>query len=102
MTSVHLKKFNMKQVKIFFLLCLFGLNAGAQISWSEVAPGVWKGITGKPENYDLMKAAGAQPRLDALGKMVMALLKAVVMSEPAVEFVGCISSPHTPVAGFKY
>ena len=77
MTSVHLKKFNMKQVKIFFLLCLFGLNAGAQISWSEVAPGVWKGITGKPENYDLMKAAGAQPRLDALGKMVKSVFPLV-------------------------
>ncbi|MGJ7032157.1 TIM-barrel domain-containing protein [Niabella hirudinis] len=31
------------------------------ISWSAVAPGVWKGVVGKPEAYDLLKAAGATP-----------------------------------------
>jgi alpha-glucosidase (family GH31 glycosyl hydrolase) len=74
----------MKQVKIFFLFFLIVLQAGAQISWTEVAPGVWKGIAGKPENYDLLKASGAQPRLDGLGKMVKSafpLVQAEIITE---------------------
>ncbi len=39
------------------------------ISWSEVSPGIWKGIVGVPEDYDLLKAAGAQPNNPALAGM---------------------------------
>ncbi|MBZ4190616.1 TIM-barrel domain-containing protein [Niabella beijingensis] len=45
-----------------FLLVATGNGIAAQnITWSTVAPGVWKGIVGKPEAYDLLKAADARP-----------------------------------------
>ncbi|MEO5594335.1 MAG: TIM-barrel domain-containing protein [Chitinophagaceae bacterium] len=40
-----------------------------QLSWTEVAPGVWKGIVGTPENYDLIKAAGVVPNTAAIAKI---------------------------------
>src|SRR3954470_23394554 len=43
-----------------------------QLSWSEVAPGVWKGVVGKPETFDLLKAAGAVPNQEGLGRMTRA------------------------------
>jgi alpha-D-xyloside xylohydrolase len=39
------------------------------MTWTEVAPGVWKGIAGTPESYDLLKASGAVTNKDALTKM---------------------------------
>jgi hypothetical protein len=52
---------------------LFVSNGNAQnINWTEVAPGVWKGIVGKPETYDLLKASGAVPNKTALAKMTKA------------------------------
>ena len=60
----------MMQIRLFILFFLFGLQAGAQqISWSEVAPGVWKGIAGLPENYNLLTASGALPRTEGLKKL---------------------------------
>ncbi|MFS8617425.1 MAG: glycoside hydrolase family 31 protein [Solitalea sp.] len=37
--------------------------------WTEVQPGVWRARVGRPEAYDLLKAAGAAPKDDALEKM---------------------------------
>jgi len=61
---------------VFLKTCLvsifafYVLNVNAQqISWSEVYPGIWKAIVGKPESYDLLKASGAQPNVDALNKI---------------------------------
>ncbi|WP_316767752.1 TIM-barrel domain-containing protein [Pedobacter frigiditerrae] len=63
----------MKAVRILtciVLLLLQFFSARSQnISWTEIAPGVWKGIIGTPETYDLLKAAGATPNLDALTKL---------------------------------
>ncbi|SFG81619.1 glycoside hydrolase family 31 protein [Pedobacter insulae] len=63
----------MKVVRILvcIMLLLFPfLSAHSQnISWYEVAPGVWKGLVGTPETYDLLKAAGAIPNLDGLAKL---------------------------------
>lgn len=36
------------------------------LTWTEVAPGVWKGSVGQPEDLSLLGAAGAQPALAAL------------------------------------
>jgi alpha-D-xyloside xylohydrolase len=36
------------------------LNA-QQLAWTEVEPGIWKAVAGKPEAFDLLKAAGAIP-----------------------------------------
>lgn len=52
------------------LLLLHFLKANSQeISWSEVMPGVWKGVVGTPEAYDLLKAAGTLPNIEALTKL---------------------------------
>jgi len=39
------------------------------ITWTEVEPGVWKGVTGKPDDFDLIKAAGIKPMHNALQQM---------------------------------
>ena len=45
-------------------------NANAQtIKWAEVEPGIWKASIGKPEAYDLLKAAGAVPYHAGLAEM---------------------------------
>lgn len=63
-----MKKF--KETVVFFLLVVVSFSLHAQqISWNEVAPGVWKGVAGKPEAYDLIKAAGSVPNKVALSKM---------------------------------
>ncbi|MEP6747190.1 MAG: TIM-barrel domain-containing protein [Bacteroidota bacterium] len=61
--------------RILFLICTFFLATfsfeclAQQISWTEVAPGVWKGIAGKPDAYDLLKASGALPNTAAIEKI---------------------------------
>lgn len=63
-------KTHLHKVFLSLLLC-FSLSVfGQQIDWAEVAPGVWKGIIGKPEAYNLLTAAGSSPNKDALSKMV--------------------------------
>jgi hypothetical protein len=53
---------NMKFKILFLVFVVLSQTATAQnINWTEVAPGVWKGIVGKPETYDLLKASGAVP-----------------------------------------
>ena len=43
-----------------------------QLSWTEVASGVWKGTVGKPEAYDLIRAAGVVPDTAAIAKIARA------------------------------
>src|SRR5687768_15701397 len=45
------------------------LTSNSSPSWTELAPGIWKTIIGKPEDYDLLKAAGAKPNKEALVKL---------------------------------
>lgn len=60
----------MRKKIIFIAVYLLVISANAQkISWTEVAPGVWKGIVGKPEAYDLLQASGSKPNAEALGKI---------------------------------
>src|SRR5215217_5792207 len=68
------RKCKSSMLKAFYILqfTLFILHSHAQISWSEVAPGVWKGVAGKPESYDLLKASGSKPNVTALGKITKA------------------------------
>ncbi len=54
------------------LLCVLALilaslitNAQTQV-WTEVAPGVWKCIVGRPEKLDLFNTAGIKPDINAL------------------------------------
>ncbi|MES2371072.1 MAG: TIM-barrel domain-containing protein [Bacteroidota bacterium] len=60
-----------KKSLLFIAISLFAITVTAQkISWSEVAPGVWKGVVGKPEAYDLLHASGSKPNREALAKIV--------------------------------
>ncbi len=55
-------------VLLLLLLLSFGTNA-QQINWQEIEPGIWKGMVGIPEAYDLLKASGVKPNHDALAKL---------------------------------
>lgn len=63
----------MKKLRYYLLFCLclsFTVSLHAQsISWTEVEPGIWKGVIGKPEEFDLLKASGAQPYHAGLQQM---------------------------------
>jgi len=53
-------------------LLIFGqvaITFAQNFSWSEVEPGVWKGVVGKPEAYDLLKASGVVPNKEALSRI---------------------------------
>ncbi|MDE6371759.1 MAG: DUF5110 domain-containing protein [Duncaniella sp.] len=50
-----------------FALLFSGLNA--EIIWTEVVPGVWKGTVGTPEDYTLLTAAGREPALDGFTRL---------------------------------
>jgi alpha-glucosidase (family GH31 glycosyl hydrolase) len=61
---------NSKRIPLLFIFLVLSVISNAQnISWKEIFPGVWKGVVGQPENYDLLKASGAQPNADALSKI---------------------------------
>ncbi|MRX47023.1 glycoside hydrolase family 31 protein [Pedobacter puniceum] len=61
----------MKKISLLAIcLCFIVIQAFPQaIQWTEVYPGVWKGVAGKPENFDLLKASGAKPNATALAKV---------------------------------
>ena len=49
---------------VFFLgqtLALRAQSPAQSIRWTEVEPGVWKAVIGRPETYNLLTASGAQP-----------------------------------------
>ena len=63
----------MKKISLFFFFTVAVFIVHAQeIIWKEVASGVWKGVVGKPEDYDLIKASGASPNVAALEKITKA------------------------------
>ncbi len=53
---------------IVFLSWACSINA-QEIQWTEIQPGIWKGVAGKPEVYDLLKASGVVPFQQALAKL---------------------------------
>jgi alpha-D-xyloside xylohydrolase len=60
----------MRYRSILLLLFVFTTAVKAQtITWTQVQPGVWKGIVGKPEAFNLLNAAGATPYLAGLQQM---------------------------------
>src|SRR3954465_1174207 len=79
MGRIGIKAFKAEISNLKFQLLLFcalfaacALNASAQervLRWERVAPGVWRAQVGRPEVLTLLGAAGAQPALEALGKM---------------------------------
>ncbi|KAA5547484.1 glycoside hydrolase family 31 protein [Adhaeribacter rhizoryzae] len=66
---------------VFFMLKVALVVQAQALTWQEVEPGVWKGIVGKPEAYDLLKAAGATPYkagLNNIGKAAFPLPQAQI------------------------
>jgi alpha-glucosidase (family GH31 glycosyl hydrolase) len=62
-----------KQISFFFIPLFLWFSVpvvlAQGLTWQEVEPGVWKGTAGKPEAYDLLKAAGAMPNKAALARI---------------------------------
>jgi alpha-D-xyloside xylohydrolase len=64
-------------IKQSALLALLALSTAATaraqsplpLAWEEAAPGIWRATVGTPESIGLLKAAGAEPRVDALARM---------------------------------
>src|SRR5882757_9487480 len=53
------------------LLCAAMTARAQSITWTEIEPGIWKGVAGKPEAYNLLTASGAktyEPGLLQMGK----------------------------------
>ncbi len=53
---------------LVFLLGSVSLKAQNPI-WTEIAPGIWKSVIGVPDKFDLLKAAGVQPNINALTRL---------------------------------
>ncbi|WP_242457813.1 TIM-barrel domain-containing protein [Pedobacter sp. BS3] len=57
-------------ISIIVFLLAQALSGWAQpINWTEVAPGIWKGVVGTPETFNLLTASGAKPNVEALKKL---------------------------------
>jgi alpha-D-xyloside xylohydrolase len=54
---------------LLLLLATASMLKAQSIVWTEVEPGVWKGVAGKPEDYDLLTASGAKPYEAGLRQM---------------------------------
>jgi hypothetical protein len=59
------------RIMLLLFLCLHSnfTTYAQNPTWVEEAPGVWKTIVGKPDAFDLLKAAEVRPRLDGLEKL---------------------------------
>lgn len=55
--------------RLFFILSLFvSVVAYSQITWTEEFPGIWKGVFGNPDQYNLLNASGAKPQSGTLSQ----------------------------------
>ena len=54
---------------LLMLIAATSMLQAQSITWTEVEPGVWKGVAGKPEGYDLLTASGAKPYEAGLKQM---------------------------------
>lgn len=75
-------------VLVSCMACLFSLNA--KICWTEVEPGVWKGIVGTPEDYSLLSVSGCKASKDGFSR-----LPEVSMPEFANRIVGTVADGKT-------
>jgi alpha-glucosidase (family GH31 glycosyl hydrolase) len=54
---------------VMILITVSGYISAQSPVWTEVAPGVWKSVIGKPDGLDLYKAADIKPAKDGLLKI---------------------------------
>ena len=72
----------------FALLAILPMKA--QIAWTQVEPGVWKGVVGTPESYSLLGVSGATPLKEGFTRLPEVSLPAL-----ANEIVGNIQDGKT-------
>lgn len=78
-----------KLITFIFLLSVV-MPLSAQIKWEQVEPGVWKGIVGTPEKYNLLDVSGAKPLKDGFSRLPEVILPAF-----ASEIIGEIQDGKT-------
>ena len=85
----------MKFIRIlFFAVCtLYASALNAKINWQEVAPGVWKGIVGNPEDYSLLSVTDCKPALDGFSRLPQVGLPAL-----ADKITGTVSDGKTSLS----
>lgn len=60
----------MKRYIVTLILSIWTVaQLAAQISWEQVAPGVWKGVVGTPESYSLLQVAGTTPKMEGFSRL---------------------------------
>lgn len=52
---------NIRKILTLMVCWVSVLSGMASITWTEVEPGIWKGIVGTPEDYNLLSVAGCKP-----------------------------------------
>jgi alpha-D-xyloside xylohydrolase len=58
-----------KFLSSFLVFGFVNVGVAQHLTWSEVAPGVWKAVVGTPDVYNLLKAAGTEPNTEALANI---------------------------------
>lgn len=81
-----------KQILFLLLLCAL-LPLEAQIRWTEVERGVWKGTVGTPEAYSLLSVSGSEPFKEGFLRTPQVALPAL-----ASEITGTVQDGQTHLA----
>ena len=67
----------MKRYIVTLILSIWTVaQLAAQISWEQVAPGVWKGVVGTPESYSLLQVADVTPKVEGFSRLPEVILPA--------------------------
>lgn len=67
----------MKRYIVTLILSIWAVaQLAAQISWEQVAPGVWKGVVGTPESYSLLQVADVTPKMEGFSRLPEVMLPA--------------------------
>lgn len=79
-----------KKIILGIVVCFLLYPVQAQIVWQQMAPGVWKGVIGTPEDYSLLTVAGVLPLKEGFTR-----LPEVHLPELANEIVGTVQDGKT-------
>ncbi len=71
---------NIRYIIPLIALALHALSFSAAIKWTEVEPGIWKGVIGTPEDYSLLSVAGCTPAKDGFSRLPEVSLPAIADS----------------------
>lgn len=77
-----------KSILSIIFCTVVSLSLSAAIKWTEVEPGVWKGIVGTPEDYSLLSVAGCSPAKDGFSRLPEVSLPSIADSIKGVVIDG--------------